>query len=89
MGQIRTLERLNLNYERLRLEVNALDKDIAEIGSEDNAIGAEFVIDELVQTIKENGLRIGKWKMVEDPEYDNLYIYDTKELGWYKFIKSR
>ena len=46
------------------------------------------MLDELITEIKNKGLRIGDWQLLQSPECDHLLIADVVRGGWYKFGKT-
>ena len=82
------LARLRDNYENLAEDVENLDQEIGNVGDQDTAVGAEFFIEELIQEIRQKGLRVGNWFLKEDNLNDHFILYDSKRGGWYKFHKT-
>ena len=46
------------------------------------------MIEDLLQQIKQEGLRFGNWKLKQETMSDNLVLFDLKRGGWYKFAKT-
>ena len=52
-------------------------------------MGSEEAIQELVDEIMQNGIKIGRWKLMYDLDYNDLFFIDLKERGYYKFSKTK
>ena len=52
-------------------------------------MGSEEAIQELVDEIMQNGIKIGRWKFMYDLDYNDLFFIDLKERGYYKFSKTK
>ena len=76
------------NYRNLRDDIENVDQQIGSVGDQEVGIGAEFFIEELIQEIKQNGLKIGDWMIKQENISDHLLLYDLKRGGWYKFAKT-
>lgn len=58
------------------------------MGQEDVALGSEEIIEELLDEIKDKGIKIGKWRIKDDRDCGHLYLGDEQTGGWYKLEKT-
>ena len=87
-NQFRQLARLRDNYDNLADDIAGVDEQIGSVGDQDLEIDADFMIEDLLQQIKQEGLRFGNWKLKQEMMSDNLVLFDLKRGGWYKFAKT-
>lgn len=87
-AQFAELARLEANYKKLLEKLQSLNDQIGQLGSEETQVGAGEILEELLAEIKDNGLKIGGWKLVQERDCDHLLLKDLVRGGWYKFAKT-